>query len=304
MKIGDFSLKLVLIILCLICIDSLRRGRRTVQDIEDIEANALAAIKKANETDQADDSSNSTISNSTSASNSTSSNATSTNSTVTKPTGPAGTNVFSGSHNASNAVGTVGLANLSITELPNTVKRCDQVILVEVNRIKDFNDYCKVEKAFFTMSVYIINLFESKNSDKLIESITLDKLANVPKYLEGAPNCLDFYGKTGKRMGICFESQTKAESIIEAYKAFMKCRMGDNLKELTLEQMRAIFEMACGGKRIAPAQQKIFKKVWKVEKQGPKKVSDLKSMHTSNNNENYQPVNPFYGDLKTPGSRR
>jgi hypothetical protein len=161
-----------------------------------------------------------------------------------------GTNVFAGQKNASNALGYVGPSDYSITSFPFKIKRCDQVVLLPVKRMTDFNDYCKTSEAFFTMSVYMVNLFESKDSNKLLESITLDKLTNVPTQIVGAPNCLDFKGTNGKRMGICFSNEVEVKNIIYGFKDFMKCRLGDNLKDLSMDDMDRVLKLSCMGRKL------------------------------------------------------
>jgi hypothetical protein len=174
---------------------------------------------------------------------------------------PIGTNVFRKFNNASNAVGIVGQRNNSITSLPNKVVQCDQVILIPVKRLTNFSNYCEQSDAFFTMSAYIINLFDSPSADQLLESIMLDKLKGYPTQVPGAPYCLDFSNKKDVRLGICFGSKEKTKSIVDAFNSFMRCRLGDNLKDLSKQKLRELFELSCGGKRIPGAQQQLIAKL-------------------------------------------
>ncbi len=203
-----------------------------------------------------------------------------------------GTNVFQGQSNSSNALGHVGPNNFSISQAPYVVKSCDQVLLIPVQRIVDFNDYCKKQDGFFTMSVYMVNLFEAKDSNKLLESITLDKITTVPRTLAGAPGCIDFLSGN-KRIAVCLKGDELVQQVIQAYQSFLRCRMGDNLKVMSMQEMMKVVMMsACGAKNLTNP--------------GVTALPGANSTILPSIGKSAQPslanINPYYADLKVPGS--
>lgn len=205
-----------------------------------------------------------------------------------------GTGVFKGQTNSSNALGHVGPTNFSISQAPYKVKSCDQVLLIPVKRIMDFNDYCQKQDGFFTMSIYMVNLFEAKDSNKLVESITMDKLNNVPRALAGAPGCIDFRGDT-KRIAVCLDSPDMVDQLIQAYMDFMRCRMGDNLKQLSWEEMMKHIMSHCKGQNVTTSN---FTAGGNMTLSG---FGALPSLGGSSAKPSGA-INPYYADLKVPGS--
>jgi hypothetical protein len=193
----------------------------------------------------------------------------------------------------------VGTVNYSISEPPYLVKSCDQVLLIPAKRIYDFNDYCKKSDGFLTVSVYMVNLFEAKDSNKLVESITLDKMTQMPQVLSGAPGCIDFQGGD-KRIAACFDYPESVTEVIQAYQDFLRCRMGDNLKQLSWNDIRNIIMSSCMG------QSTTYNATSFLAAGGNYTLGatvDLKfpSMVNKPNNSK-DSINPYYSSLKVPGS--
>ncbi len=136
-----------------------------------------------------------------------------------------GTNVFQGKNNASDAAGIVGSANFSVTGPPYMVQDCNQIFLVDAERIISNSDYSKREKGLFTLSIYLANIFQGKDVNKLVESITLDKMTGAPIHIPGAPGCLD-YSAEGKNILVCFASKDIADQLVKASFDFHNCRKG------------------------------------------------------------------------------
>lgn len=91
----------------------------------------------------------------------------------------------------------------------------------------DFDDYCKKDPAFITMSVYMINLLRTKDSNSLFHSILYGHLRNKPSFLPGAPGCLDFESKTGSRVAICLAGgKDEAQEVLNAFEKFKSCKDG------------------------------------------------------------------------------
>jgi hypothetical protein len=150
----------------------------------------------------------------------------------------------------------------------------------------------------------MINLFEAQDSNKLVESITTDKLTNLPSALPGAPGCINFQG-ADKRIAVCVKDDAMVQELIKAFMDFMRCRAGDSLKELSWDEMRKILLASCVGKNSTLMGQLGFG--------GPKLghganstvggLNNLPSLSGNNTMNNTNPdINPYYADLKVPGS--
>jgi hypothetical protein len=159
-----------------------------------------------------------------------------------------GTNVFPGKNNASNAVGQVGPSTFAITNPPYQLGSCDQVLLIESQRIINMRDYSKREKVFFTFSMYLINVFQEKNADKLIDSLGMDKINTLPYVMQGAPTCVNFPGDK-KNIAMCFDKEEYTGEIIQVYKDLLDCRKGK--KVLTVEEMRQIVQQCQAAQAVS-----------------------------------------------------
>ena len=210
------------------------------------------------------------------------------------------TQVFTAAkQNSTDAAGLVGTLNFSITHPPYKVERCDQVLLLKGKKL-NLTDYCVKSDAFMTLSIYMANLFEDEDSNKLLESVPLDQITVFPTALSGTLTCTQFSGKT-KSFAFCYETVDILKQVIEAYEYFYRCRtngMPDvpNILKLLLE--------ACDISKID------FSDKGPLGKQGPiykKMVADYKEKLTAikvNPELKYDPkkLNPYYSTLKAPGS--
>jgi hypothetical protein len=86
----------------------------------------------------------------------------------------------------------------------------------------DLNDYCIKSNAFMTLSIYMANLFDDQNPDKLSTSIYFNEIQEVPRILVGTTKCIKFAGKSSQ-FGFCFETIDIAVQIINAYTKFYQC---------------------------------------------------------------------------------
>ncbi len=169
------------------------------------------------------------------------------------------------------------------------VSSCEQVLYIKgAKAIIDFDDCSSKENAFFTMSMYFINQFKEMKPGTLRQSILLEEL-NMPSFVPMTKKkCLDFSASTNqKRIGICFESPEEAAALYSSFLNFMKCRMGDNLKPLSISQLKQAYALSCNGKPIDP---KIF-------------TSPNKNEIVNGINTNYSRLglNPYY-PIDVPGS--
>ena len=210
------------------------------------------------------------------------------------------TNVFTaGKLNSTDAAGIVGSLIFSLTEAPYKVERCDQVLLIKGKKL-NLTDYCIKTDAFMTLSIYMANLFETPDSNKLVESVSLDKMTNIPTALPGTLTRTQFSGKN-KSFGFCYETVNILKQVIEAYEYFYRCRKdgtgeSPNILKLLLE--------ACDVNKID------FSEKGPLGKQGPiykKMVDAYKSKSTAvkvNPELKYdsKKLNPIYSTLRAPGS--
>lgn len=89
----------------------------------------------------------------------------------------------------------------------------------------DLTDYCIKTDAFMTLSIYMANLFDAKNPDRLVMSIPFDELISIPGILVGTTKCIKFSGKQNQ-FGFCYNTKEIAEQIVVAYRKFYECARG------------------------------------------------------------------------------
>ena len=120
--------------------------------------------------------------------------------------------------------------------------------MFEAEKIKNFDDYKEKEPAFFTMSAYLINMFEGQDANKLVESINISHIKVVPQVMQGAKNCLLFQDNfTFRKITVCLKSEASVMQIEKAFQNFMKCRMGADLSEADPQIIKSILEASCSG---------------------------------------------------------
>merc|ERR1712151_549835 len=159
-----------------------------------------------------------------------------------------------------------------ILSAPFKVTSCDQVIEIAGKTITDMNDYAQKADKFFTMSTYLVNQFEKKDSNTLTKSIGVEKIATVPSIIEGSVSCIGFYGLTEKIV-MCLNTEQEAKHAVEAFKTFSKCRNGASIGGNNNNLIK-ILETSCLGLKIKP-DPKIFD--MKKDPQG-KKIQQAISM--------------------------
>jgi hypothetical protein len=161
---------------------------------------------------------------------------------------------------STNATGKLVEDKWTITKAPYKLERCDQVLLIEGATIPSYNaklpekkDYAHRLNNFFTLSAYMINSFTGRNGKTINGHILLEDLKDIPSKIYGAPLCLVFNVKQSpgmfqqKPMVMCMNSPEEVTQIIEVYMDFLKCRIGDNLKNVDPTALHLIFENACMG---------------------------------------------------------
>lgn len=153
-----------------------------------------------------------------------------------------------------------------------------------------------------TLSIYMANLFEDEDSNKLLESVPMDQVTTVPHDLSGTLTCTKFSGKT-KSFGFCFETVQILKQVIEAYEHFYRCRTSTNGIPDMPNILMLLLE-ACDINKIDFSEKGPLGKKGAIYK---KMVEDYKAKATAvkvNPELKYDPkkLNPFYSTLRAPGS--
>lgn len=144
---------------------------------------------------------------------------------------------------------------LNITQAPFIVKTCDQVLYIQgAKKLRDYDDCSSREPGFFTMSMFMVNYFLSDKPSTLQRSILIEHMNNLPSFVPGTgKKCINFSdGKTPAQFAICFDDAGITETLQYAFMNYMKCRMGDNLRPLSMPQLKRVYELTCGGQPIDP----------------------------------------------------
>lgn len=142
-----------------------------------------------------------------------------------------------------------------VTSAPFIVKTCDQVLYIQgAQKLKNYDDCSSREDGFFTMSMFMVNYFQKDVASTLRKSILIEDMNLLPSYVPGTmKKCLNFVdGKTPGQFAVCFNDPAVTETLYAAFMSFMKCRMGDNLRPLTLPQLKKVYELTCNGQPIDP----------------------------------------------------
>ena len=134
-----------------------------------------------------------------------------------------------------------------VSASPYKVISCDQVVEVEASTLLDLNDFTKKGQAFYTMSAYMVNQFEKKDGNFLEKSITLDRIINMPSIIQGSVSCLGFFDTGKKYIAICPKDKKTANELLDAFGQFMKCRMGDSLRNTPASTVDNILKNSCLG---------------------------------------------------------
>ena len=128
---------------------------------------------------------------------------------------------------ATNAVGTLGPTNFQITNAPYKVYSCDQVLVVDGFTFIDQRDFTKRKSQVFTLSLFMINQFDTKDGKTMNNHILLENIVDLPDRIQGAPTCIMFLdGKTKNRIVMCLPNISTALAIKKAYMDLLKCRIG------------------------------------------------------------------------------
>jgi hypothetical protein len=149
---------------------------------------------------------------------------------------------------ATNVVGSLQSKDVIVETPPYKITRCDQVVMFNAQTLADEEDYLSRKDAFFTISAYLINMFESKDSNKLLESIGIAHILQVPGVLQGTKTCLMFMDSASVRnIVMCFKTEDEMNQIHNAYKEIMKCRVGGKVDDFDPSIVNEILNLGCKG---------------------------------------------------------
>jgi hypothetical protein len=149
---------------------------------------------------------------------------------------------------ATNVVGSLQTKDIIVEASPFEIKRCDQVVMFNAKTLADQEDYLSRKDAFFTISAYLVNMFESKDSNKLLESISLSHITNVVGPLRGTKYCLLFVDSVSERnLVMCLKDENEMVEIHKAYEHLNKCRVGGEIEEFDPTIINKILNFSCNG---------------------------------------------------------
>ena len=149
---------------------------------------------------------------------------------------------------ATNVVGALHTKEVIVEASPYTITRCDQVVMFNAQTLADEEDYLSRKDAFFTISAYLINMFQSKDSNQLLESVNLAHITNIPGPLKGTKDCLIFLDSLSVRnVVMCFKSENEMLEIEQAYSALIKCRLGGETDDFDPSLINKILNFSCNG---------------------------------------------------------
>ena len=130
-----------------------------------------------------------------------------------------------------------------ILTAPYVVTSCDQVVEIDGHTLTNMNDYSQIATKFFTLSTYLVNQFDKKDSSTLTDSISVDKIAILPSIIEGSVSCVSFYSVYQKII-VCLKTVEEANNVILAFNEFSKCRAGGAIGGNTNNLIK-ILETSC-----------------------------------------------------------
>jgi hypothetical protein len=198
---------------------------------------------------------------------------------------------------STNAVGQIGPKQFAITKPPYKLFSCDQVLILDAQTFINPRDYQKRRPAVFTLSVYMVNQFDSKDSKTMKNHLLLENITNLPDNIFGAPSCVEFIdSKTLNKMNICLNSKQEADDLVEVFMDFLKCRIGDNLKNVSQEDLKKVYEAACLGTQMNIPEDSGIAKLSTF-------LAPFLPVATKPPTKNFGAINPYYNPDFVPGSK-
>lgn len=167
-------------------------------------------------------------------------------------TAAAGNGTADNSTPGSNVVGKNDLKS-RIQANPYQVNKCDQIVQFQAQTLDDLNNFNVKSTRYYTLSMYSIAQFTENKPTAFENLITIGAIQTFPSIITGSVSCIKFESYY-KNIIICLNSKEEANNLMNAYKSFMKCRMGDNLSkpiEKPADKIKNIINKACMGLDIS-----------------------------------------------------
>lgn len=134
----------------------------------------------------------------------------------------------------SNTLGQPKIGSLLKTA-PYNLTSCDQIMELEGKTV-EFDDYSKKSERKFYLSAYFISELNKTDGNKLVKSIPLADIKNVPGLVKGAPNCV-LFSSNQENLIMCLKDEKDVNSVLENYAKFMKCRDGKQIIDPKVKQI-------------------------------------------------------------------
>jgi len=161
--------------------------------------------------------------------------------------------------------------DIVLTKFPFEVTRCDQVVAFKAQFITNLNEYRARQNGYFTLTAHYVNLFASKNHQRLLKSILLSEIAKKPQKMVGSGGCIVVASKDGPEhsISICTDNPQKQANILEVLNSFRDCVGGHSRgrDRLELDKVKiAQMLKSCGGKGRFVNPKNLIKKLLKKKK--------------------------------------
>ncbi len=143
-----------------------------------------------------------------------------------------------------NSVGEKVKKNVVLNQFPYKITRCDQIVVFACGFINDDNDYRVRKSAYMAITAHFSNLYADKDGQKLIQQVIHTQMKELPMQISGARGCVRIGGDKGQKpMLICTASRANAENLLEVYKDFTRCRLGDNLTPIPNKDLEMLLSL-------------------------------------------------------------
>jgi len=188
---------------------------------------------------------NATATNSTAAATNSTSNATAAPAEKKIPTIPFGPAAVH-TEDSLNSLGSKVSENVILTGFPFKIQRCDSIVYFPCAYINNLDDYRVRKSGYASITAHYTNLYADKDGQKLIQQVLHSLMPSLPAKVGGAEGCVRVSPDKGqKTMIMCVPDKNNAENLLQVYKDFARCRIGDNLKEIPAAQLKKLMSL-CG----------------------------------------------------------
>jgi hypothetical protein len=126
-----------------------------------------------------------------------------------------------------NSVGHEVDTPMIVDKAPYKLDRCDQIVALEAEFVPDLEDFTVRKKAYFTITAFHLNRFETKDIAKLDQSLIFTNSRVKPSEPQGAENCLLIDGGNyEKTLLICLKNREEFDNLRALLDTLEDCRAG------------------------------------------------------------------------------